>query len=573
MRNEVYYRVLNLDDRVRNADQRLTEDVSSFCTNLAHVHSQLSKPFLDVLLSSLNLLALGRQQNLRPGAGTASTVVAAVVIYLSAALLRIARPPLGALVAKQAALEGELRHVHARLIANAEQVGFYRGHKVEASQLMTAYGDLSAHMDKTEWLRVPYGTLESFLMKYVWSAAGLTMLAVPAFLFERKDAASAALADNAAEVMSSRTGDFVTARKLLVTASDAIERMMLAFKEVAQLAGYTTRVYEALEVFDDVADGKYVKHVTVAGEDNASGVAAAAGDELNTSAASLPPSSAALAAAAKQQDGARWLEQRGTIVEADEVSFEGVPILTPNGDLLVRALTFTVKRGDHCLISGPNGCGKSSIFRTLGGLWPVYGGTVRKPQFEDMFYVPQQPYMSLGTLRDQIIYPDSHADMLAKGVTDEQLLALLERTHTAHVVRREAQGFDAVRDWKSALSGGLLQRTALARVLYHRPKFAILDECTSAVSIDVEGAIYQHMIDSGITLMTVTHRASLWKYHTCLLQFDGEGGCIFRRMDKNLGQVQTLSEEKLLLADKMRQLQQRMDDLDQQLQTQAAASN
>jgi ABC-type uncharacterized transport system fused permease/ATPase subunit len=261
------------------------------------------------------------------------------------------------------------------------------------------------------------------------------------------------------------------------------------------------------------------------------------------------------------------------IVEADEVSFESVPILTPNGDLLVRALTFTVKRGDHCLISGPNGCGKSSIFRTLGGLWPVYGGTVRKPAFDDMFYVPQQPYMSLGTLRDQIIYPDSHADMRAKGFTDEHLLALLERTHTAHVVRREPQGFDAVRDWKSALSGGLLQRTALARVLYHRPKFAILDECTSAVSIDVEGAIYQHMIDSGITLLTVTHRASLWKYHTCLLQFDGEGGCIFRRMDKNLGQVQSMSEEKLLLADKMRQLQQRMDDLDQQLQTQAATAN
>jgi ABC-type uncharacterized transport system fused permease/ATPase subunit len=178
MRREVYYRVLNLDDRVRNADQRLTDDLSAFCTNLAHVHSQLSKPILDVVMSTLNLMALGAKQNLRAGAGSASGLVAAGVIYVSATLLRMARPPLGALVAEQAALEGELRHVHARLIANAEQVGFYRGHKVESRHLMSAYDELREHMDRTEWLRVPYGTLESFLMKYVWSAAGLTMLAV-----------------------------------------------------------------------------------------------------------------------------------------------------------------------------------------------------------------------------------------------------------------------------------------------------------------------------------------------------------------------------------------------------------
>jgi ATP-binding cassette subfamily D (ALD) protein 2 len=184
MRREVYYRVLNLDDRVRNADQRLTDDLSAFCTNLAHVHSQLSKPILDVVMSTLNLMALGAKQNLRAGAGSASGLVAAGVIYVSATLLRMARPPLGALVAEQAALEGELRHVHARLIANAEQVGFYRGHKVESRQLMSAYDELRDHQERTEWLRVPYGTLESFLMKYVWSAAGLTMLAVRRPLIE-----------------------------------------------------------------------------------------------------------------------------------------------------------------------------------------------------------------------------------------------------------------------------------------------------------------------------------------------------------------------------------------------------
>jgi ABC-type uncharacterized transport system fused permease/ATPase subunit len=369
------------------------------------------------------------------------------------------------------------------------------------------------------------------------------------------------MAEDAADVMSQRTGSFVTARKLLVTASDAIERIMLATKDLAQLAGHTARVYEALEVFDDVAAGKYVKHSVVRGEDNA-GVAGAVGAVDGDDVVATAAAAAAAAAAELKNDGARWLQLRGELVVADEVSFENVPILTPNGDLLVRSLSFTVRRGDHCLISGPNGCGKSSLFRTLGELWPVYGGVVRKPAPSDIFYVPQQPYMCLGSLRDMILYPDSRDDMIRRGVSDDDLLALLERTLTAHVVRREAQGFDTVRDWKSALSGGLLQRIALARVLYHRPKFAILDECTSAVSIDVEGQIYQHMIDCGITLLTVTHRfASLAKFHTKLLQFDGEGNYAFKPLDQTSGVTLARADEKASLLEKMRTMQKRVAEL------------
>jgi ABC-type uncharacterized transport system fused permease/ATPase subunit len=112
--------------------------------------------------------------------------------------------------------------------------------------------------------------------------------------------------------------------------------------------------------------------------------------------------------------------------------------------------------------------------------------------------------------------------MRASGKTDVDVQDILNCVKLGYLTSREENGFDTINDWNDVLSGGEKQRIAMGRLIYHKPKYAILDECTSAVSIDVEGHLYSHMKEQGITLITVSHRETLWKYHDWLLKFKGD---------------------------------------------------
>jgi ATP-binding cassette subfamily D (ALD) long-chain fatty acid import protein len=155
---------------------------------------------------------------------------------------------------------------------------------------------------------------------------------------------------------------------------------------------------------------------------------------------------------------------------------------------------------------------------------------VKKPAFEDIFYIPQRPYLSRGTLRDQIIYPDSLYEFRAKDGSEESLRQILATLEIESILDRP-NGWDAVEEWRDVFSGGLQQRIAMARLFYHKPKYAILDECTSSVTLEMERTMYETAKGLGTTLMTVSHRRSLWKYHSLILQFDGQGGYVFSKLD------------------------------------------
>lgn len=161
------------------------------------------------------------------------------------------------------------------------------------------------------------------------------------------------------------------------------------------------------------------------------------------------------------------------------------------------------------------------MFRILGNLWPLKGGRLLKPKAGDIFYIPQRPYLPYGTLRDQIIYPHTLKKFKSLNRTDDELIELLNKVEIDVVRTREEKGLDSEKDWKDVLSGGEKQAIAMARLFYHRPKYAILDECTSATSVETEAKLYTYSKQLGITLITVSHRESLWKYHDYLINYSG----------------------------------------------------
>merc|ERR1712032_797899 len=165
------------------------------------------------------------------------------------------------------------------------------------------------------------------------------------------------------------------------------------------------------------------------------------------------------------------------------------------------------------MITGPNGCGKSSFFRVLGGLWPS-SGLSRPSRGLDVFLVPQKPFLtSPGTLAEQVMYPVQLPEKDGKRELTEELQAHLR-------VHMEAAGLLDLLDregWNAQakdteLSLGEQQRLGMARLFYHCPVFAVLDECTSAVSAEVEESMYAHAHELGITMITLSQRLALKEY-------------------------------------------------------------
>ncbi|KAF8601576.1 hypothetical protein BDV93DRAFT_524751 [Ceratobasidium sp. AG-I] len=455
-----YYRLgLPGPGNLDGIDQYITADIAGFCEAASALYGNLTKPTLDMFIFTAQLArSLGRT----------GTVFLFLNYFITARILRAVTPAFGRLAAVEARLEGEYRMGVGRVGREAEEVAFYGGGPRELQILKRAYERLAGHAGAIGKIRTAYEWTEDYVVKYMWSAAGYCLIGFPVLAAKTREIGVSTGLDSLTSVVddavASRTENYISSRRLLMSLADAGGRLMYAYKDLLQLAGLTTRTYGLIAALH----------------------------------------------------GVRAPEEAGS---GDVIVLEGVDIIAPGevGDVLVRNLNLRVEKGEHLMISGPNGVGKTAIARVLAGLWEANGLV----EGRGIFVIPQRAYMVVGTLRDQIVYPMTYAEHVAAGGTDDELMEILSHVHLAYLPDREG-GWTTRKEWKDVLSGGERQRMGMARLFYHRPKFAILDECTSAVSTDVEGLMYQHAKDLDITLITISHRPSLNKYHKRLLTLWGD---------------------------------------------------
>jgi len=483
-----YYRaaVLRLGN-LDNADARIVEDLNQFCSTAADLFSRTFKPALDVLLST---------QRMGASMGYGGLALLYGYFIASGAAVRFVSPPIPRLTAEQAALEGDFRRAHARLIAHAEEVAFLEGAAREQSILNGKLRGVTAFASRLHLLQFRQGIIDQWGLKYFASCIGWPILAVPFLTHPSNDVAEVA----------ARYREYDS---LLQAASASVGDLLLVYKKLQRLSGFTARVVELLEAVD-------APH-----ED---GVAADTGKAL-------------------------------ALHDAPSIVFDKVTICSPDDRMLLKSLSLEIIPGRNIIVTGANGAGKTSMFRVLAGLWAPAEGRVTRPRSGlsggasythlpglsgsgsfgslpapaetascALFYVPQRPYLVSGTLRDQVIYPNAAGTGKASAGVDEAVLEALRRVRLDKLVTQSPAGLDTLHhDWADVLSGGEKQRLGLARLYYHRPRFAVLDEATSAVNPDEEGKMYAQLSELGITFFSIAHRLELMKFHHAQLHFAADG--------------------------------------------------
>eukprot|EP00850_Spirogloea_muscicola_P015567 SM000120S25716 [mRNA] locus=s120:398087:406079:+ [translate_table: standard] len=469
--NMVFYKISHVDKRITNPDERFSSDVPKFCNELADLTRDNINAICDAVFYTLRLCSYASPK-----------YALGILAYVLGAGLTtgILSPPFGKLMAKEQHLRGEYRQLHARLRTHSESIAFYGGQKREASLILNCFKQLINHTAgvlRTQWR---FGMVQDFLLKYCGATWAVVLIIGPFFGGELRPKSTLTGRANMLSQMRYHTS-------VVISLFQALGTLAGCTRQLKRLSGYAERIKELKTVSQEL-----------------------------------------------QRSGSSENSQaHGSIATGDCIAFENVKVITPAGTELVKGLTFQIEVGSNLLITGPNGSGKSSLFRVLGGLWPLVEGRIVTPGSagdlsHEIFYVPQRPYTSIGTLYDQLIYPlklteDPSPILLARM---RQLLSIVD---LEAILDRYPEGTEV--NWSEELSLGEQQRLGMARLIHHRPTFAILDECTSAVTTSMEERFCEQVKAMGTTCVTISHRPALVAFHDMILALDGEGGWSIHKRD------------------------------------------
>jgi putative ATP-binding cassette transporter len=365
---------------------------------------------------------------------------------------------------KQYQKEADFRYALIRIRDNAESIAFFRGERREHRHLLSSFGEVVVNtMSIIGWNR----NLGFFTSSYNYIALILPLIIVGP-MYMRGTVEFGVVTQSAGAI-----AQVLMAMSVIITQFEGLSAFAASIKRLGGL-------WDALDDYD-------------------------AEETLTSKDVPLPPDH-----------------------HSHILTLTNLTVQTPDGEkTLTRELNFALPSGKSALIMGASGTGKSSLLRTIAGLWQSGGGIIERPKLNHLMFLPQRPYMVQGNLKAQLVYPQNE-----EGIEEALIEEALEKVNFTEVLERVDGDLEQIVDWTNVLSLGEQQRISFARIFLRKPVLAFLDESTSSLDEENERELYQRLRDLGISFVSVGHNAALKQFHDYLIILNKDGTVEVTELEK-----------------------------------------